>query len=189
MQQTMIRDYHWSLLFRGVIAILFGILALGWPGKTLLLLVVLFGAYAIVDGIANVFSAIRGRSLHNWGLLLLEGIVSILAGIIAFVWPGLTALAFVYVIAAWAVITGIAEVVAAFSSQLNVGTDWWLALAGLASIIFGIWIAIQPRLGLLAVIWLIGFYAIIFGVLFLVRYFQSRSRVYPASHMPGSGVA
>lgn len=186
MLQTMVREYQWSLLFRGIIAILFGILALGWPGKTLLLLIILFGAYAIVDGVANIFSAIRGRSLHNWGLLLVEGIVSILAGIVAFVWPGLTALAFVYVIAAWAIITGVTEMVAAFSTRMATGTDWLLVLAGVASIIFGVLIAIQPQLGLLAVIWLIGIYAIIFGVLFLGRYFQSRSRAYPAANIPGS---
>ncbi|GHO85273.1 HdeD family acid-resistance protein [Dictyobacter formicarum] len=187
MLQTMVRDYHWSLLFRGIIAILFGILALIWPGKTLLLLIILFGAYAIVDGIANIFSAIRGRSLHNWGLLLVEGIVSILAGIVAFVWPGLTALAFVYVIAAWAIITGVTEIVAAFSSRMNVGTDWLLVVAGVASIIFGVLIAIQPQIGLLTVIWLIGIYAIIFGILFLGRYFQLRSRARLIANIPGSG--
>ncbi|WP_126556058.1 HdeD family acid-resistance protein [Dictyobacter kobayashii] len=186
--ETLFRDYRWSLLFRGIIAILFGILALGWPGKTLALLIVLFGAYAIVDGVASIFSAARGRTAHNWGLLVVEGIVSILAGIIAFVWPGLTALALLYVIAAWAVITGVTEIMAAFSSHTDVGRDWWLVLAGIASIIFGVLIAVQPGIGLLTVIWLIGIYAIVFGVLFLARYFQTRSIAHTMANAPHSGL-
>lgn len=182
-----------GLLFRGIVAIIFGILAIVWPGITLGILILLFGAYAIIDGIFDIVTAAKGSSYQSRELLLVEGIVSVVAGAIAFVWPGITALVFLYLLAAWAVVTGVMEVVAAFSPSDDAtavarggtgagrqigagasgGSDWWLAIAGIASIIFGILVGLQPRFGLLSVIWIIGIYALVFGVLFLLRYFQS----------------
>jgi uncharacterized membrane protein HdeD (DUF308 family) len=118
------------------------------------------------------------------------------AGVIALVWPGITALIFLYLLAAWAVVTGVMEIVAAFSPARDVsatressGNDWWLALAGVASIIFGVIIALLPRFGLLSVIWIIGIYALIFGILFVVRFFQSRVLAQTARDAHGSRLA
>jgi uncharacterized membrane protein HdeD (DUF308 family) len=184
--QSLGRGNREGLLFRGIIAIIFGILALVWPGITLAILILLFGAYAIIDGIFDIVTAARGSAFQSRELLLVEGIVSVIAGGIAFVWPGITALVFLYLLAAWAVVTGVMEVVAAFSSNRSAAAasgapgvartqenDWWLAIAGVASIIFGILVGLQPRFGLLSVIWILGIYALVFGVLFLLRFFQS----------------
>jgi uncharacterized membrane protein HdeD (DUF308 family) len=108
-------------------------------------------------------------------LLLFEGILSILAGVVALVWPGITALAFLYLLAAWAILTGIFEFVAPLSFPMSGGRAVLMVLAGVLSVIFGILIAAQPASGLLAVVWLIGVYAIVFGVMYIVVYFQSRS--------------
>ena len=170
-----IRNYRWMLLFRGILAVLFGIVAIAWPGITLTALVYLFGAYALIDGVVEVVAALRHTKDRGWGLLLVEGIVSALAGVVAFAYPGITALVFLYLLAAWAVVTGILEIVAAFSLPLGASREWMLGLAGLASILFGILIAIQPSSGLLTVVWVIGIYAIVFGALLIVRYFQTRS--------------
>ncbi len=175
-----IRNYRWMLLFRGLLAVLFGIGAIAWPGITLTALVYVFGAYALIDGVVEVVTAARHAKDQGWGLLLVEGIVSALAGVVAFASPGITALVFLYLLAAWAVVTGIIEIVAAFSLPLGASREWLLGLAGLASILFGILIAIQPSSGLLTVVWLIGIYAIVFGALLIVRYFQTRSL---ASHL------
>src|SRR6266567_2123223 len=109
------------------------------------------------------------------GVFLFRGIIAILFGIVAFVWPGITAFVFLFLIAAWAIVTGVMQVVAALTLPLATGREWLLGLAGLASIIFGILIALWPRIGLLTVVWLIGIYAIVFGILYIVRYFQTRS--------------
>jgi len=108
-------------------------------------------------------------------LLFFEGIRGILAGGVALVWPGITALAFLYLLAAWAIITGIMELVAPLSFPMSFGRGLLMALAGVVSIVFGILIAAQPASGLLAVVWLIGVYAIVFGVMYIVVYFESRS--------------
>jgi uncharacterized membrane protein HdeD (DUF308 family) len=172
--QEALRTYRGVFLFRGILAILFGILALVLPGITLLFLVYLFGAYALISGIFATATALRFTHEQGWVLLLVEGILGILAGIVAFVWPGITAFAFLFLIAAWAIVTGVMQIVAAFTLPLGTGREWLLGLAGLASIIFGILIALWPRIGLLTVIWLIGIYAIVFGILYIVRYFQTR---------------
>jgi len=173
--QDALRSYRGVFLFRGILAILFGLVALLWPGLTLLFLVYLFGAYALISGIFATATALRFTHERSWALLLVEGILGILAGIVAFVWPGITAFVFLFLIAVWAIVTGIMQIVAALTLPLDTGREWLLGLAGLASIIFGILIALWPSIGLLTVIWLIGIYAIVFGILYIVRYFQTRS--------------
>ena len=171
-----IRHYRWMLLFRGILAILFGVLALVLsPGITLTFLVYLFGAYAFIGGIAAVATALRYTKEEGWALLLVEGILGILAGIVAFVWPGITAFAFLFLIAAWAIVTGIMQIVGAFVLPLGAGRAWLLGLAGVASIIFGVLLVYRPVAGLVALVWLIGIYAIVFGALLIGRYFQTRS--------------
>lgn len=187
---SLVRDYRWALVLRGIVALLFGILALGWPVKTLAVLIFLFGIYAILNGIFAVVFALRNRRniALPWELLLVEGIVSILAGIVAFRQPTTVAYAFLYLVAAWAIITGVMEIVATFARSGEMGRDWWLALAGLISIIFGLLLAFQPLAGLLTIVWIIGIYAIIFGILFFARYFQIRTLAHSIQGMRGSGL-
>jgi uncharacterized membrane protein HdeD (DUF308 family) len=173
--QQMISNVRTMFLVRGIAAILFGILTFVWPNLTLSVLVLLFGVYAVIGGITAVAAALRNRGEEGWGLLLFEGILGILAGVVALVWPNITALAFLYLLAAWAIITGITELVAPLAFPMRGGRAALMVLAGLASIVFGIIIAAQPSSGLLAVVWLIGVYAIVFGVMYVVAYFESRS--------------
>jgi uncharacterized membrane protein HdeD (DUF308 family) len=162
-------------LFRGLAAILFGVLALVWPGLTLAVLVYLFGFFALISGIAAVAAALRNREMHGWGALLFEGILGILAGVVALIWPGITALAFLYLLAAWAIITGILQLIAPLAFPMSVGRGVLTALSGVLSIVFGVLIAAQPASGLLTVVWLIGIYAIVVGILHIAAYLASRS--------------
>jgi uncharacterized membrane protein HdeD (DUF308 family) len=173
--QQLIGNFRTMLLFRGIAAVLFGILTLVWPKLSLAVLVLLFGVFAVVSGITAVAAALRNREEQGWGFLLFEGILGILAGVVALVWPGIVALAFLYLLAAWAILTGILELVAPLAFPMRGGRAVLMVLAGLLSIVFGILIAAQPSSGLLAVVWLIGVYAIVFGVMYIGMYFQSRS--------------
>ncbi len=173
--QQMIGNFRTMFLFRGLAAILFGILTLVWPKLSLFALVILFGVFAVISGITAVAAALRNTREHGWGLLLTQGILGILAGAIALIWPGITALAFLYLLAAWAILTGIVELIAPLSFPMSGGRAVLSVLAGLVSIVFGVLIAAQPSSGLLAVVWLIGVYAIVFGIMYIAVYFQSRS--------------
>ncbi len=173
--QQLIGNFRTMFLFRGIAAILFGILTFVWPKLTLSVLVLLFGVFAVISGITAVAAALRNTREQGWGFLLFEGILGILAGVVALVWPGITALAFLYLLAAWAIIIGILEFAAPLSFPMSGGRAVLMVLAGLVSVVFGILIAAQPASGLLAVVWLIGVYAIVFGVMYIVVYFESRS--------------
>jgi uncharacterized membrane protein HdeD (DUF308 family) len=162
-------------LFRGLAAILFGVLTLVWPSISLAVLVYLFGFFALISGIAAVAAALRNREMHGWGALLFEGILGILAGVVALIWPGITALAFLYLLAAWAIITGILQLIAPLAFPMSVGRGVLSALSGVLSIVFGVLIAAQPASGLLTVVWLIGIYAIVAGIMYIALYFESRS--------------
>ena len=165
-----VRRNWWLLALRGVFAIIFGLIALFAPGIALLAFIIVFAVYAIIDGIAAVVIAIQERgSLSRWGWVLFEGIIGILAGIVAFVYPGLTALVLLYIIAFWAIVTGILEIVAAFVIRGFAAREWALGLASILSILFGILLIIRPGAGILAILWLVGIYSIIFGILFIVR--------------------
>lgn len=137
----------------------------------------MFGIFAVINGITAIVAALRNREEPHWGLLLFEGILGVLAGAVALVWPGITALAFLFLIAAWAILTGVMELVAPLAFPMSGGRVVLMVLAGLASIVFGVLIAAQPASGLLAVVWLIGIYAIVFGVMHLAVYFEARSVV------------
>jgi uncharacterized membrane protein HdeD (DUF308 family) len=167
----------WLLALRGVLAILFGVIAILWPGITLLALVLLFGAYALVDGVFAIVSAIRTTDRRQrWWSLLIEGIVSIVLGVVAFIWPNITALALLYVIAIWAVLTGVFEIVTAIRLRQEITGEWLLGLSGVASILFGLILIVLPGTGALAIVWMIGVYAIVFGVLLVVLAFRLRGR-------------
>jgi uncharacterized membrane protein HdeD (DUF308 family) len=167
----------WALALRGVAAILLGILAFAWPGITLFVLVLFFGAYMLVDGIFAIVAAVRAAGEEDrWWLLLIEGILGVLAGLVAFFWPGLTALALLYFIAAWAIVTGIMEIVAAVRLRQEIEGEWALGLSGLLSVIFGVLLVVLPApAGLLSLVWLIGAYAVATGVLLLILAFRVRS--------------
>lgn len=165
----------WTLIIRGIVAILFGLLAVILPGLTLTALIFLFGAYAVVDGVFAIAAAAMGGGMANRWVLLLEGIVSIIAGVVAFVWPGLTALALLYVIAFWAILTGVLEIIAAVRLRHEIANEWVLGIAGVASILFGLIAIVFPRAGALSIIWIIGVYAILFGVLLIALGLRIRS--------------
>lgn len=173
--QEMISNFRTMFLVRGIVAVLFGVITLVWPKMTLAVLVFAFGLFAVISGITAMVAALRNRDYPGWGFLLFEGILGILAGAIALIWPGITALAFIYLLAGWAIFTGIMALVAPLAYPMSGGRGIWSVLSGLLSIAFGILIAAQPASGLLAVVWLIGFYAIVVGVTYIVVYFQSRS--------------
>jgi uncharacterized membrane protein HdeD (DUF308 family) len=162
-------------LFRGIVAVLFGIVALVWPKMTLSALVFVFGVFAVISGITTVVAALRYKEFPGWGWILGEGILGIAVGAVALVWPGITALAFLYLLAAWAILTGIFEVITPLAYPMSGGRAVLMALAGVLSIVFGILLAAQPSSGLLAVVWLIGVYAILFGIMYIGMYFESRS--------------
>ena len=166
----------WAIALRGVAAVIFGILAMAMPGITLAVLVLLFGAYALVEGVFNLVAAIRHRDGEApWWALVLEGVVSIAAGIAAFVVPGLTALALIYLIGAWAIVTGVLEVVAAIRLRRVITGEWWLAVSGVLSLIFGAFVMLFPGAGALAVVLWIGAYAFIFGLLLVALALRLRS--------------
>lgn len=158
----------WAVAIRGVVAILFGLFAFLDPGATLIALIIVFGAYALIDGIFSIVSAIRSARAHErWGQLLVVGICGILAALIVWFYPGLAALGLLFVIAAWAIVTGALEVSAAFRLRQFMSDWWWWLIAGLCSIIFGLLLFWRPGAGALAVLWLIGIYAIAFGIFLL----------------------
>jgi uncharacterized membrane protein HdeD (DUF308 family) len=173
---TAVARNWWVFLVRGLAAILFGILAFLWPGITLFVLVLFWGAYALVDGIFALIAAFSGQAAQQrWWVLLLEGLLGIAAGIVTFLWPGMTAIALLYLIAAWAIVGGVLEIAAAIRLRQEIEGEWLLALSGVASIIFGVLMVIWPGAGALAVVWLIAGYAIVFGVLMIALAFRLRS--------------
>ncbi len=169
--------FWWLMILRGILAIIFGLIALVFPGIALLAIIYVFAAYALVDGITAAVVAIQTRnSSSRWWVLLLEGLVGVVIGILVFVWPGETALVLLYLVAIWAVITGIMELSGAFVIPGAARLHWGLAIAGILSIIFGVILFIHPGAGLLAILWLVGIYAIIFGIFLIVHAIQVRSR-------------
>ncbi len=161
---------------RGAIAILFGLAALLRPGIALEALILLFGAYALVDGVFSIVGVFGGtRSGTPRWLLLIEGVASILAGLIAFFLPGLTAILLLYLIAAWAIVTGISEIVMAIRLRKEIAGEWALIVGGAFSVLFGVILAVVgPVVGLISLLWLIGFYAVAFGILMLITAFSVR---------------
>lgn len=175
--QQLLNNYRNMFLFRGLAAIIFGVLMLVLPRISLFVLVLLFGIFAIIGGITTIAAAFQNRHEHGWGWLLFEGIFWTLVGVVALIWPGISAFAFLFLIAAFAIILGITELVAPLSFPMSFGRALLMVLAGLISIAFGVFIAFQPASGLLAVVWLIGIYTIVYGILYIAVYFESRSVV------------
>lgn len=173
----------WLMVLRGLAAIGFGILIFAKPNISLQVLVYLFGAYVLVEGIVGVALAIQGRNtIDSWGALLLWGLIGIAVGILAFVKPDATALALLFYIALWAILTGVLEIVVAIRLREVISNEWLLLIAGLLSIAFGVLLIAKPDAGALAVLSLIGAYAIVFGVLLLIFAFKVRSFVTRVTH-------
>src|SRR3982075_4511956 len=167
----------WLFTLRGILAIVFGLLALIFPGPTMLSLVILFSAYMLVDGIFGIISAVRAirRKEDRWGLLIFEGLLDIATGAVAFLWPGLTVVAFVWLIAAWAIVSGGLMTAAGFRLNIEHGR-WWLVLGGLLSLAFGVLLIIAPLIGAVVFTWWLGAYALVFGVALVIFSFKLRSR-------------
>lgn len=178
---TLMARNWWAVLIRGIAAVLFGILALFWPQLTLQVLVLLFGAYALVDGIFAIVSAVRSASRRrgfDWrsvGWPIVEGLAGIIAGLLTFFYPGVTALVLLYFIGAWAIVTGIAEIVQAIELRRVIQNEWLLVVGGVLSIVFGILLFVFPGAGALAIVWLIGIYAIVFGIVLIGLSLRLRS--------------
>ena len=165
----------WLLALRGVLGILFGIVAFVWPDATLAALVIVFGAYVFVDGIFAVVAGIgMRRQLSLWWLVLLEGIAGIILGMLTFLSPDTTALVLLTIIAAWSIVTGIFEIATAVRIRTMIANEWLLILSGVVSIIFGALLIAQPGAGAIAIVWLLGAYALLFGMLTLMLAFRLR---------------
>jgi uncharacterized membrane protein HdeD (DUF308 family) len=167
----------WVLALRGLVAILFGLAALFWPGLILTVLIVFFGLYALVDGILAIIAAFRssGQGMRR-PLLLIEGVIGILFGILALFWPGLTVLTLVYFVAFWALLSGIARIVMAVMLRREIENEWSIALSGVLSVILGIVLLLLPGAGLLAYTWLIGILALAVGIVLVYYAFRVRGQ-------------
>ena len=164
-----IARWWWTFIIRGLFAIAFGVLAFLAPAWGIAVLVALFGAWALVDGVTGLVGGIRSRGRdRSWWLSILEGIVGIIAGVFAFLFPVLAAGALIFIIAAWAIVTGVFEIVAAIRLREQIRGEFWLGLAGVASILYGVVIYLFPAAGALSIVWLIGSFAIAFGVFMLI---------------------
>jgi uncharacterized membrane protein HdeD (DUF308 family) len=169
MLQVLARNW-WLFAVRGIAAILFGILAIAWPNITILVLVILFAAYALVDGVSMLVSLIRGdpQARRNALLIGVMGLLSVAAAIVAVLWPEITALALLYVFAFWTIAIGGFQLLAAFRLRREIEGEIWLGLGGVVAILFGLYLVLFPGAGLLSVAWLVGIWAIVFGVASLV---------------------
>lgn len=158
----------WLIALRGALAVLFGVLAWLWPGITLLALVVLWGVYSFADGVLSLLTAFRWRDSGKplWPLIVV-GLAGIAAGIIAFLWPQITALVLLMFIAAWAIVIGIFQIVIAIRIRKEIDNEWLLGLSGAISLIFGLMMVVNPGAGAVAVVWMIGAYAVFFGILLI----------------------
>ena len=159
------RDW-WVFAIRGIAAIVFGVLAFIWPETTLTVLVILFGAYALVDGVSLLIALARGDALarrHAWAVGIM-GVLGIVAGVVTFMWPELTAISLLYLVAVWAIAMGTFQLIAAIALRSELEGEFWMALGGVASIVFGGLLIAFPGAGLISLVWLVGIWSVVFGV-------------------------
>ena len=175
----------WLMVLRGVLAILFGVSAILWPGITWLTLILLFGVYTIVDGSIAIWTGLsRTKESSRWWTFVLEGLLGIGAGVVALIRPDLATLVLLYMIAFWAVFTGILEILAAIRLRNEITNEWFLALGGVLSIGVGILLFLQPAAGGLAIIWIIAGYALVFGILLVILGIRLRNWRAPDTTLP-----
>ena len=172
----------WVLLLRGIAAILFGILAFVWPGLTLVTLVLLYGAFALVDGVLALIAAFTGsaKPVPTWWLVVI-GLLGIGAGVVTFLWPGMTAVLLVVFIGAWALVHGIFEIIGAIQLRKEIDNEWMLILGGALSVLFGLIVLIAPGAGALGLVWAIAAYSILFGFTFVALALRLRSHRHVAA--------
>jgi uncharacterized membrane protein HdeD (DUF308 family) len=164
----------WLIALRGVLGVIFGVIALVMPIATILALVLLFSAYMVVDGAIAIYAAIRAaRKQEGWGFLLFQGIASLAAAAIAFMWPGLTVVAFVLLIAAWSIVSGCLMLAAAMRTEQ---ARWWLVLGGAAALLYGFLMIVAPLSGAVVLTWWLGAFALVFGAALIVLSLKLRSR-------------
>ncbi|MFZ3210314.1 MAG: HdeD family acid-resistance protein [Terriglobales bacterium] len=167
----------WAIGMRGALGILFGLIALFLPGATMLSLVLVFAAYAFADGVFGIVSAVRAaRAQERWGYLLLEGLVNIAVAAVAVLWPGITVVAFVFLVAFWAILTGVLELMAAFRLDVIDGRGW-LIFGGVVSVLYGALLIVTPMIGAVVLTWWLGAYALVFGVSLVVLAFKLHARL------------
>jgi uncharacterized membrane protein HdeD (DUF308 family) len=173
----------WVVLLRGIVAVLFGLLAFFLPSITLIVLVLLFGIFAIVDGILSFERAFSASSRNeSWIWPTIVGVLGIAAGVAAFIWPGITALVLLYIIAVWALLTGIVEIIGTIRMRREISDEWLFVLGGVLSVLFGLLVFARPGVGAIAVVWLIGFYAIVLGIQRIAVAFRMRDwQAHPTS--------
>jgi uncharacterized membrane protein HdeD (DUF308 family) len=157
--------WWWTFILRGVLAIAFGVVAFVSPPATIAALVLLFGAWALVDGVFHIAGAIQDRTrTRSFWLAMVEGVVSIIAGVLALAFPAFAALSLLLIISAWSIVTGVVEVVMAIRLREQITGELWLAVAGILSIVFGVLLFLFPASGAITIVWIIGAFAIIFGI-------------------------
>ena len=160
--------YWWAFIARGILAIVLGVVAFVWPGITVTALIIVFGIYAFIDGVFLLVKAIAGwKARDDRWLLLFEGLLGIGIGVITFFAPGVTAIVLLFYIAAWSLTTGILEIVGAIRLRKEIKGEVWWILSGIVSILFALLLMIFPGTGILGLVWLLGVYAIVFGVLLI----------------------
>jgi len=171
-----VKALWWLVLLRGVLAVIFGLYALFAPETALLALVLVYGFYAIMDGVAALVVGFRHRSTSHWGWHVAQGVVSLIAGVIALFWPGPTVLALVLIIGVWSIVLGVTQIVEAFTARRAGSSSWvWLLISGIVGILFGIVLLSSPAAGALALLWVIGLFSLVFGVVLVVWAFKLRS--------------
>jgi uncharacterized membrane protein HdeD (DUF308 family) len=180
------RNWSWIVL-RGAAAVIFGILAFAWPGITLVVLALFFGAYAFTDGICALVAAYRRREGRKavWPLILI-GVLGVATGIVTFIWPGMTALALLMFIAVWALFIGVFQVVAAIRLRKEIENEWLLGLSGALSVVFGVLMIASPGAGALAVVWIIATYSILFGAMLIALGFRLKTHASRAGLRSGA---
>jgi uncharacterized membrane protein HdeD (DUF308 family) len=172
----------WVLLLRGIVSILFGVLAFVMPGLTLFTLIIMYGVYAAADGVLALVAAFQGGTMAPRWWLALVGVLGLLAAAATFFYPQVTAIILIMFIGVWAIAHGILEIVGAIQLRKEIDNEWLLALGGALSIIFGVFVAVQPGAGALALVWLIGAYSIAFGIVLVAFSLRLRRRI--AAHAP-----
>jgi uncharacterized membrane protein HdeD (DUF308 family) len=172
----------WLVLLRGICAIVFGLLAFVWPGATLIALVLLYGAFAIADGILALGAAISGDTPTPRWWLAVVGVLGIVAGLVAFLWPGLTAAVLQVFIAVWAITTGVMQMVGAFMLRKEIDDEWHLIAAGALWVVFGLVLVLKPAVGVIALLYTIGSFAVLYGALLISFALRLRSHSHAAAH-------
>jgi uncharacterized membrane protein HdeD (DUF308 family) len=185
--RELLAEFWWVLVLRGVSAIAFGVLAVLWPGITIEVLLVFFGAYMLVDGVFGVIGAIRGRHhAEHWLLMLFEGLLGIAVGLLTWAAPVVAGFALLMYVAAWAILTGVLEIVSAIRLRREIRGELWLGLAGVLSIGFGVLLVAFPLAGAFALLWILASYAIAFGIVLIVLGFRVRGSGLGGVPRPGA---